>query len=232
MNRRTINSASIFIFGALVTGFLLGTSYAADAKGKTKAKKEEGSSFEAEKAKALAQPYANDMTWMTADERNQFVKDYEEKHLKAYPDVHKKAFAAMKLKCAKCHEVVRPLNSQFFEPDGKDVAERNKKVADLKKSQPALFQDKNVLQPEGDIWQRYVKRMMAKPGCEISKDEGKQIWNFLVYDSVQRKIGAKKDEWQAHRKGLLAKFKEKHPARFSELYGGAHDKEKASKGGK
>ena len=36
-------------------------------------------------------------------------------------------------------------------------------------------------------WSRYVKRMMHKPGSGIGADEGKKIYDFLVYDSSVRK---------------------------------------------
>ncbi len=39
-----------------------------------------------------------------------------------------------------------------------------------------------------DEWERYVKRMMHKAGpAVISADEGKQIYEFVVYDSKTRK---------------------------------------------
>jgi len=38
-----------------------------------------------------------------------------------------------------------------------------------------------------DEWSRYVKRMMRKPGSGISSTEGKEIFEFLVYDSSVRK---------------------------------------------
>lgn len=38
-----------------------------------------------------------------------------------------------------------------------------------------------------DEWSRYVKRMMRKPGSEIAPKEGKQIYEFLAYDSSIRK---------------------------------------------
>lgn len=38
-----------------------------------------------------------------------------------------------------------------------------------------------------DEWERYIKRMMRKSGTLISADEGKQIFEFLVYDSKIRK---------------------------------------------
>jgi len=38
-----------------------------------------------------------------------------------------------------------------------------------------------------DEWERYVKRMMNKGGSIINANEGKQIFEFLVYDSKTRK---------------------------------------------
>jgi hypothetical protein len=38
-----------------------------------------------------------------------------------------------------------------------------------------------------DEWSRYVKRMMRKPDSQISADEAKKIYEFLVYDSKIRK---------------------------------------------
>ena len=36
-------------------------------------------------------------------------------------------------------------------------------------------------------WERYVKRMMHKPGSGIGSSEGKKIFEFLAYDSSVRK---------------------------------------------
>jgi hypothetical protein len=71
---------------------------------------------------------------------------------------------------------------------------------------------------EADAWKRYVKRMMAKPGCNIAPAEGKQIWTFLVEDSKVRKTGANSAGWKAHRKALLYDYKVKHPDRYKVLY--------------
>jgi len=38
-----------------------------------------------------------------------------------------------------------------------------------------------------DEWSRYVKRMMHKPNSGISDAQGKQIYDFLVYDQTTRK---------------------------------------------
>ena len=36
-------------------------------------------------------------------------------------------------------------------------------------------------------WERYVKRMMRKPGSGIGSKDGKKIYEFLTYDSKIRK---------------------------------------------
>jgi hypothetical protein len=38
-----------------------------------------------------------------------------------------------------------------------------------------------------DEWERYVKRMMRKPGSSINAADGKAIYEFLAYDSKVRK---------------------------------------------
>jgi len=38
-----------------------------------------------------------------------------------------------------------------------------------------------------DEWERYVKRMMRKPGSGISAADGKEIYEFLAFDSKTRK---------------------------------------------
>ena len=98
------------------------------------------------------------------------------------------------------------------EPASKD------EMTPLKKSNPELFKDKWVWQIEDGIWQRYIKRMMAKPGCAISDAEGKKIFKFVVEDSRRRKTGAQAASWSAHRKKLLADFKAKYPERYKELF--------------
>ena len=38
-----------------------------------------------------------------------------------------------------------------------------------------------------DEWERYVKRMMHKPNSGISDKQGKEIFDFLIYDQAERK---------------------------------------------
>jgi hypothetical protein len=164
--------------------------------------------FEAEKAKALANPYANDFG----------PEKLSEKDLAGYPPELQDAYKnVLLLKCTKCHSSARPLNSQFFEVAGKGP-EKQANLDKLKASDSDMFSSKNVWQVETDIWQRYVKRMMSKPGCEISDAEGKAVYKFLAYDSQQRKAGKNKAAWKTHREKLLADFKAKNPSRYKELY--------------
>jgi len=65
-----------------------------------------------------------------------------------------------------------------------------------------------------DEWSRYVKRMMHKPGSGISADDGKKIYEFLVYDSSIRKKAMVQERFDKgspeERKAAEAKFKEVH----------------------
>src|SRR4051794_13662767 len=63
-------------------------------------------SYEAEKAKALAQPYANDFGPATID-----VSGYPAEMQDTYKNL-------LSIRCARCHQPSRPLNSQFVEPAG------------------------------------------------------------------------------------------------------------------
>jgi hypothetical protein len=170
-----------------------------------------GATYEAQKATALANPYANDAGPASID-----VTSYPQE----IQDTYKNIFL---VKCQRCHTASRPLNSQFVEPSGpKD--QHQAKIDGWKKSHPEMFQDKLVWQIEGwtpshpGAWDRYVHKMMAKPGCNIEPAQGKKIWQFLTYDSEKRKTGANAAKWAEHRRKLLADFKAKNPARYRELY--------------
>ena len=168
-------------------------------------------SYEAEKAKALKNPYANDFGPASID-----VSSYPQELQDAYKNI-------LLVKCQRCHTASRPLNSQFVEPSA-PKEQHAAVIAKWKAEHPEMFQDKLVWQIEGKsaagpgIWERYVKKMMSKPGCNISPDEGKKVWKFLTYDSEKRKTGANAAKWAEHRRQLLADFKAKYPDRYRELY--------------
>ncbi len=153
---------------------------------------------DAEKEKALKNPYPNDLGPATVD-------------VSKYSAEAQAGYKIMLDKCAKCHTPSRPLNSQFVDLKADEIAA-------AKASNPEMFKDKLVWQVEDGIWQRYVKRMMAKPGCNISTDQGKKIWKFIVEDSKKRKTGANAAAWATHRRKLLADFKAKYPDKYKELF--------------
>jgi hypothetical protein len=65
-----------------------------------------------------------------------------------------------------------------------------------------------------DEWSRYIKRMMYKPGSNISAADGKKIYEFLVYDSSIRKKAMVDDKLAKakpeDKTTAEAKFKEVH----------------------
>jgi len=162
---------------------------------------------ELEKEKALAEPYPNDFGPEALDP----------KVLKAYSKDLQAGYKLMVAKCTVCHSAARPLNSQFIETAGKKKADRMAAVETLKETNPELFKNKALWQIEGAIWQRFVKRMMSKPGCDIDKAAAKSIWKFLSHDSRARKLDQRK-KWGAHRKKLVADFKKNHPKRYQDLF--------------
>jgi hypothetical protein len=194
--KNSIFAVSLFGVSALLIGGLPRVAATEDAP---------ASSYEAEKAKALANPYPNDDGPATID-----VSSYPPEIQATYKNI-------FLVKCSRCHQPSRPLNSQFLEPDG-TKEQKEAKLAQWKTKYPEIFKDKLVWQPEPQIWERYVKKMMAKPGCNIQPADGKKIWQFLTYDSEKRKTGANAEKWAAHRRKLLADFKAAKPARYKELF--------------
>jgi len=161
-----------------------------------------------EKEKALASPYPNDLG----------PNSLPEETLKAYPANVQAGYKLLTVRCAQCHQPARPLNSRFVEPEGgMDDAKQQASLDAMKKANPEMFKDLTIWQPEVKIWNRYVKRMMNKPGCNIEKSEGKKIWEFLEYDGAHRKTGANAAKWAEHRKKLVEEFKTKYPKRYEEL---------------
>lgn len=198
------NRTSRWILGVMALGTLAVFS-GQGARRALAAEAPPSSSYEAEKAKALKSPYANDFGPGTVD-----VSSYP-------PEIQATYRELFLVKCQRCHTSSRPLNSQFLEPSGPKEGKEGK-LAAWKASNPEIFNEKLVWQPEANIWERYVKRMMAKPGCNIQPAEGKKIWQFLTYDSEHRKTGANAAKWAEHRRKLLADFKAAHPDRYKELY--------------
>lgn len=156
---------------------------------------------DADKEKALANPYANDL-------------GPGEVSVEQYPKPIQEGYRLLLVKCAKCHAASRPLNAQFVE-----VKEADAKAVKAQIGPEA--ENEHLYKIDESVWKRYVKRMAAKPGCELTKvEDQKAIYGFLVHDSKVRKTGTAAAGWIAHRRSLLEQFKKKYPERFKELYGG------------
>ena len=152
-----------------------------------------------ESATAVSDLYPNDMGPAEID-------------VSEYPKNIREGYKLMVFKCAACHTPARPINSQF--------AELSKEEEELfKKENPEVHKDNRLIHIEDKLWNRYVKRMMAKPGCPVKGDDGRKIWEFLVYDSKFRKTGANAKAWAAHRRKLLHEFEEHHKESYKKLFG-------------
>jgi hypothetical protein len=130
-----------------------------------------------------------------------------------YTPQMKKNYKVFAFKCAACHTIARPINSQFIELNAEEQAA-------LKKEAPVLFTDKRIGLVEDKIWNRYVKRMMSKPGCPVKGEDGKQIWEFLVFDSKLRKTGTNTKAWIEHRTKLVADFKRDYLEAYEKVFEG------------
>jgi hypothetical protein len=206
----------LFVFAAalLCGGLIVSRSYAADDAAPAKK-----SAAELEKEKALSNPYPNDFGPATLDSET----------LKSYPEDKVAGYKLLLVRCAQCHTPSRPLNSRFVEPDPGEAkpAERDAKegpmVEKLKADHPDYFKNPAVWQIEASVWNRYVKRMLSKPGCGVdvgghmTKEEAAKIYKFLVYDGQRRKLGENAEKWKAHREELVTKLKTEKPARYEEL---------------
>lgn len=138
-----------------------------------------------------------------------------ESQVERYSQKAQRGYSLLKFKCSQCHTTARPLNAQFMEVSAE-------KLAQLKKDRPELFSNKYLLQIETEAWKRKIKLMMSKPGAKISAEDAKFIYEFLL-EYYQDKIGKnaeKADEWMAHRKKLLERFKKEYLERYQLLYGG------------
>ncbi|MBI3553385.1 MAG: hypothetical protein HY077_12895 [Elusimicrobia bacterium] len=129
----------------------------------------------------------------------------------AYPKEQQETYRVFLKRCSTCHTPARALNAQFLQlsPEEQEKAKRE---------DPELFKDKKVVEVDDAIWSRYVKRMMSKPGSTVGGD-GKKIFELMVYDSKQRKLGANALAWRAHRKSLLEKFKQEYTEVYEKLFG-------------
>jgi hypothetical protein len=123
-----------------------------------------------------------------------------------YPKRLKEIYAkVLPGKCMGCHSLARALNAPLAElSEEEELAERA--------LNPGLFEP-GVLKSSPEAWKIYIKRMFMRPACcgscgVWSKDELRQVHEFLRYDSRRRKTGAAAPAWIALRKKLSQDFKD------------------------
>ncbi|MBI3548775.1 MAG: hypothetical protein HY078_07045 [Elusimicrobia bacterium] len=117
----------------------------------------------------------------------------------SYPKPMQERYKLFAARCSACHSIARPINSQFLELTEEEIEA-------AKAKDPEAFDDIMIVRAEPNIWTRYIKRMMSKPACPVKGEEGKKIWEFLVYDSKVRKTGANAKAWRTHRERLVRRF--------------------------
>ena len=134
-----------------------------------------------------------------------------------YPDSYQKTYREIFLPAFRVWgTTARVINSPIIEMDPQ--AERDERNA-----HPELFSDSRVAQPTADGWKRFVADIRRKPPCcgacpTLTKTQAKELWEFLVFDSLRRKTGSRADEWIRHREDLLRRFETEYPESYGKLY--------------
>lgn len=132
----------------------------------------------------------------------------------SYPVEVQKGYRLMLIKCSACHKVARPINAQYLELSEDEIKEMQAK-------QPAIFKSRLIWDIAPKAWSLKVHRMMLKPGSKIKPAEGKQIYEFLVYDSKIRKTGANAETWRKNREKLVREFYKENPDAYKTLFADA-----------
>ena len=163
---------------------------------------------------ALKMPYPADFgkEVVSSEELTEYTTEQQEGY-KIVVDVNK---------CSACHTSARILNSPLVElHDGKSKKNGyNESKDEMKQFQAShldIFADDTIWKIDSTAWKRYVKRMIVKPGCTVSKEEAKKVYRFLKGYSIQEKV-VKHEEWKIYRSTLVEDFKKKYPERYRELY--------------
>lgn len=138
----------------------------------------------------------------------------EEVDVSKYPEDVQKGYRLLQRRCSACHKVSRPINAQHIEMTEDEIKK-------AQAEQPRIFQNKLIWDIAPKSWSLKVHRMMLKPGSNIKPEEGKQIYEFLVYDSKIRKTGANAETWRKNREKLVQDFSKENPDVYKTLFGEA-----------
>ena len=68
-------------------------------------------------------------------------------------------------------------------------------------------------------WKTYVSELYRSPPCcgacpLLSREEARQLWLFLSYDSKVRKTGANEAGWKKERRALVERFRTEYPEKY------------------
>lgn len=129
----------------------------------------------------------------------------------SYPEEYRRIYREVLLPLAPfAGGAARIINAPILELDPLlEQAERRR--------HPELFADSGVAEVSRDGWRRYVTSLKNRPPCcgacpVLSTRSARELWRFLVYDSIRRKTGDQAPAWARHRRELLARHARGEPA--------------------
>jgi hypothetical protein len=127
------------------------------------------------------------------------VSSYPEEYRKTYEKIFVPTFQFL-------GGMAKAVNSPIIELDPRlETAER--------REHPELFSDPAVARISADGWRKRVEEIYKRPICcnvcpRLDRAQAKDLWKFLVYDSLHRKTGQNARSWVMFRKSLLERFNE------------------------
>lgn len=130
------------------------------------------------------------------------VSSYPPQYQKTYHEVFVPLFTII-------GGTARAVNSPIIELDPR--LEERERAAN-----PGLFADPAAARVSRDGWKREVNNIRTRPPCcgacpVLSLAQARELWRFLVYDSIVRKTGPNAGPWLAHRRTLLNRAQGEKP---------------------
>jgi hypothetical protein len=131
------------------------------------------------------------------------VSDYPQEYQDTYRAIFLRVYAILRGGPA------RAINSPRLEldPQGEQA---------LRRQSPELFASEDIVDVGEHSWRDEVMRVKSRPPCcgacpQLTMDQARRLWRFLVYDSLRRKTGDQAQAWAAHRRKLLEQFAARRP---------------------
>ena len=136
------------------------------------------------------------------------ITNYPPRYQKIYQDILKPMLGSFGGPARLFNSPIIELNSE------QERAER--------RSNPRLFSDSLIAQPSAKGWKKRVEEIRLRPPCcgacaVLTRENAKQLWEFLVYDSLARKTGKNAQDWIRHREALVERFQREYSERFKQI---------------